>query len=93
MRLDRERRAALEAERKKEERRRWWEGADAMFPVAPSGSGGGSAANAVADDEDLTSMSSRATRMLRYSADYSRWDQWTPSDPATKIDVSTCVAL
>ena len=77
----------LALSRKLEERRRWWEGVDIMRPMESIASGGnGNSSSDVAESEEAERA--RTGRELQYSANYSRWDQWVPSDPASKLEVS-----
>lgn len=83
-RLEESRRKAeeLRLKRKLEERERWWAGAELMT-AKPAGGG-----NEDNDDDDDDSTGKRAVDnrsaiLQRYTADYSRWNEWVPSDPAT----------
>lgn len=45
-------------------------------------------ANDVDDDKAIDSEAAeKQARMNRYLADYSRWDQWVPADPASVLEV------
>ena len=79
---------ALSAARKEEERKRWWDGVDVIHPLptvnaARHDTSGSSVTVAESDEDELA----RSRRELQYSADYSRWNQWIPSDPVTVIEV------
>lgn len=47
----------------------------------------------VAHDSSDEELKKQQTLELRYSANYSRWDEWIPADPATVLEVSTDVSL
>ncbi len=74
----------LEYQRKLEEKKRWWEGVDLMFPISTLST---SSTQKVADDSMDHEIKARQTLELRYSANYSRWDEWIPADPATVLEV------
>jgi tetratricopeptide (TPR) repeat protein len=80
-RLEESRRKAeeLRLKRKLEERERWWAGAELMIakPV------GGDEDNDDDDSAGKRSIDNRSVILQRYTADYSRWNEWVPSDPAT----------
>jgi hypothetical protein len=38
-------------------------------------------------DENENQPNATEKLLQRYTSDYSRWEQWTPSDPATKQEV------
>eukprot|EP00604_Paraphysomonas_vestita_P001519 CAMPEP_0174822658 /NCGR_PEP_ID=MMETSP1107-20130205/17506_1 /TAXON_ID=36770 /ORGANISM="Paraphysomonas vestita, Strain GFlagA" /LENGTH=277 /DNA_ID=CAMNT_0016042253 /DNA_START=22 /DNA_END=852 /DNA_ORIENTATION=+ len=63
---------ALKLKRKQEEKERWWSGAELY--VSPDN-------NKKVEESDVTPL--QFSRMDKYSANYSRWDQWIPQDPAT----------
>lgn len=68
----------LAKQRKIEEKERWWAGADFFVRKRAS--------NASVEDEEGV-ISSETQIAQRYSMDYSRWDSWTPQDPATRAEV------
>lgn len=92
-RLEESRRKAeeLRQQRKQEERERWWVGAELLISDRRErGQSGGS----FEDDDDVEENSfsgeattpasdKRAVVLQRYTADYSRWNEWVPSDPAS----------
>ncbi|CAM9252279.1 unnamed protein product, partial [Ectocarpus fasciculatus] len=71
---------ALALERKKEEHKRWWEGVDVIVPLQAASS----QVTIVKTDEEANT---EQFHRLRYNSNYSRWDQWVPSDPATKLEL------
>ena len=71
----------LREERKKEERERWWAGVEIFKPKQT--------------DETTTTISTptdeeidkKTTILNRYTADYSRWNDWTPTDEVTLTEM------
>lgn len=80
-RLEESRRKAeeLRLQRKLEERERWWAGAE-LFTAHRRGGG-------IVDVEDENSeaknIDPQTLILQRYTADYSRWNEWVPRDPAS----------
>ena len=84
MRLEEQKRKAEELQllRKKEERDRWWAGAE-MFASNPS-----DGLNVHQKDADAgEDHNDRSKLASRYALDYSKWDEWSPNDPATQAEV------
>lgn len=77
---------ALALERKKEEKKRWWDGVDIMVPLNAE------AANNSSKEAEDESDAENFHRM-RYNSNYSRWDQWIPSDPATRLEQEELLKL
>lgn len=67
----------LRRKRKEEEKERWWAGAEIYA----------SRENQSENDLELTPQQSDSRD--RYSANYSRWDQWVPHDPASLQEEAT----
>ena len=63
--------------RKVEEKERWWE-------AARLSKGDSSLDDATEGDEEL---SANERRKLKYSSNYSRWEEWEPSDPVSVEEV------
>mmetsp|Transcript_18858 Transcript_18858/g.31477 ORF Transcript_18858/g.31477 Transcript_18858/m.31477 type:complete len:928 (+) Transcript_18858:73-2856(+) len=81
------RRAELEREaeelrikRKEEERKKWWAGVELFAQSGPEES------TASVDDIDRAQVE-KNIRKERYSMDYSRWNQWQPSDPVSLKEI------
>lgn len=70
------RRIDREAKEKVEERERWWEGADVLYPDHSE----------ELDDsvQNQDGKTARDVQLRKYENDYSKWSEWTPSDPASK---------
>ena len=66
----------LRQQRKLEERERWWAGVEMFTSYRKSGAGDD-------EDDDASRPDPRSVIMQRYTADYSRWNEWVPADPAT----------
>ena len=68
----------LRLQRKLEEKERWWAGSDLFVNQR--------------DTEDLSIVTEKVTekaRLLdRYANDYSRWNDWKPSDPVTLAETA-----
>lgn len=62
----REKEEQLRQQRKAEERERWWTGVEIFKPPNTT--------------TTSSSSSSSATLLSRYTADYSKWESWVPSD-------------
>lgn len=82
------RRAELEREaevlrlkRKEEERKKWWAGVELFANTNDEGQSTSSV-----DDIDRAEVE-KNIRRDRYSMDYSRWNQWQPSDPVSLKEV------
>lgn len=73
--------ADLRVSRKAEERERWWSAADMFARSEVQGS-----------NESEEAADARAQRLLRYTSDYSRWNEWTPADPASIAEESEAKA-
>eukprot|EP01031_Cornospumella_fuschlensis_P037336 gene37336-45329_t len=65
----------LRIQRKQQERERWWSGAEAFKPRQSTESAARSQRQLTEEEEDR-----RALVLSRYTADYSKWEQWSPSD-------------
>lgn len=67
----------LRIERKREERERWWSGAD-FFKLSPQN-------DCIDESENRNELDFiiSTKKSDKYNSDYSRWEQWVPSDPAT----------
>jgi hypothetical protein len=71
---------ALSRKRKEEEKDRWWSGAE--LHVSPS--------NQNKEEHDNNNLTPQeANKRDKYSANYSRWDEWIPQDPATLQEVTS----
>ena len=73
---------ALRIKRSQEEKEKWWQGAD-LFRIHGD----------IEECDDSDEKNSVMDRMARYTADYSRWEQWKPADPATIAEVSRSVVV
>lgn len=82
MRLEEQKKKAaeLKLQRKAQEKDRWWSGAELFASTRTTDS----SVNFCINDE---LVDKKQTELQRYSNDYSRWDQWTPQDPATLAEV------
>lgn len=81
------RRAELEREaeelrikRKEEERKKWWAGVDLFISRDEE------SPTASVDEVDKEQVE-RSILKERYSMNYSRWNQWTPTDPVSLKEV------
>ena len=81
-RLEEQKRRAIELQiqRKSQERERWWSGAD-IFAANRS-----KEEVHVCENDEL--IDKKSQELKKYTADYSRWEQWTPQDPATLEEVT-----
>jgi tetratricopeptide (TPR) repeat protein len=85
-----EREETLRQQRKKEEHDRWWSGAEIYFPK-----GNNQEKEEEEEEEEETKKSSlrenikylRTMKLQRYTADYSKWDRWTPTDDVSQQEI------
>ena len=71
----------LEKERKREEKELWWDGAEFHKKhKMPCEEIDEDASTTLREDDKMK-------QMKKYLADYSRWDEWVPDDPATLLEV------
>lgn len=68
----RERDEKLRLQRKQEEISRWWSGVEFFKPKKDD------------NDNDDNEESAKPSVLSRYTADYSKWESWVPTDEATK---------
>jgi tetratricopeptide (TPR) repeat protein len=80
-----ERNDALASERKKEEHRRWWDGVEVMVPLQET--------STVTIEKSEEEEKAETFHQLRYTSNYSRWNDWTPADPATKMEAAEIASL
>lgn len=73
---------ALKKKRKQEEKEKWWNGADLFRDKIVDNSASNSEA------EDLMEI-----KKQKYTADYSRWEQWVPNDETSIAEVQTDVHI
>ncbi len=73
----------LRLKRKLEERTRWWDGADIVADKVQSKKSKDAASTTVVNRDGEEQMSEEEKIKLRYTADYSRWNDWTPTDSAS----------
>lgn len=81
MKAQREKEEQLRLRRKQEERERWWAGAEMMR----SSKSAEEASNQNVEESDRVE-DAKLRVMSRYTADYSKWDQWRPNDEATRAE-------
>jgi hypothetical protein len=62
--------------RKKEEKDRWWAGSELFVSNKDSED------QTMSSEEELL-QNKRSKQLLGYTADYSRWNEWVPSDPVS----------
>ena len=72
----------LKEERKKEERERWWAGVEIFKPKQTDETT--STTISTPTDEEIDK---KTTILNRYTADYSRWNDWTPTDEVTLTEM------
>jgi hypothetical protein len=79
-----EKTATLKAQRKKEEAERWWAGVDVFRPKTEE----------VVRVVNLSEEEEEKKQMLlnRYKLDYSRWNDWSPSDEASLEEIASLKA-
>ena len=65
---------ALEAKRREEERELWWAGAELFRKTS------------AVEVEEVSWPSTESSLMMRYTNDYSRWEEWEPSDPVSILE-------
>jgi len=76
----------LRLKRKHEERSRWWDGAEVMAEKNQSKRAGNADTTVVgADGEEYITEEEKIKQ--RYNADYSRWNDWTPTDSASLEEI------
>ncbi|RYG65086.1 hypothetical protein EON64_12655 [archaeon] len=78
-RLFLEKEEKLRIQRKQQEKERWWSGAEAFKPRQTSESTPLTARQLTEEEEDRRNL-----MLSRYTADYSRWGQWAPSDEVSR---------
>lgn len=71
----------LREQRKKEEYERWWAGVEIFKPQAAAAST--STVKQISDEE----QDKKTAVLNRYTADYSRWNEWAPTDEATVAEL------
>ena len=69
----------LKEQRKSEERERWWAGVEIFKPRKTEDG------NTLQPLDD-TATDKKVAIVNRYTADYSRWNEWTPTDEASKAE-------
>lgn len=77
MRVQQEKDRQLREQRKKEEFERWWAGVEIFKPKAAS------ASNSTFKQLSEEERDKNTAILNRYTADYSRWNEWTPTDEAS----------
>ena len=73
--------------RKNEERERWWLGADLFVENMNSEK----SSDIVDNDGNIVDINEKIK--ARYTADYSRWNEWKPNDPVTLLEEEEKVKL
>jgi len=85
LKVQQEKARALKEQRKQEEREKWWDGATIFRPRDENDSNSGNSAAKQLTNEEME----KKTQLLnRYTADYSRWNDWTPNDEATLEEIA-----
>ena len=102
MKIQSEKEEKLRLQRKQEEKDRWWAGVEVYKPnVNSSSSSSNSSYSSNSSDgssvdhngEGNSSGSSSKKKssdvdvVSRYTADYSRWNDWIPTDDASKAEI------
>lgn len=77
-----EKERVLAEQRKVEERERWWAGVEIFKPKSERTS---SVVTVTANDD---AEAKKEAIVNRYTADYSRWNEWTPTDEATLAEAA-----
>lgn len=72
----REKAEKLRIQRKKEETERWWAGAEIYKPSKAN-----EEVNTISSDQE---NEKKLQKVLRYTTDYSRWNEWVPDDKVSK---------
>jgi len=81
-----EKEKVLSEQRKVEERDRWWAGVEIFKPrSAPVSSS--------VVIENVNETAKKEAIVNRYTADYSRWNEWTPTDEATLAEAAEAERL
>lgn len=78
-RIQLEKDEALRLQRKQQEKERWWAGAEV---VRPKSAAGPISATALSEEEE----DRRSLVVSRYTADYSKWGSWVPTDEASRLE-------
>ncbi len=67
----REKEEKLRLQRKQEEKERWWSGVEIFRPSSSSNN---------SENKRPLDANSKERLLTRYTADYSKWESWTPDD-------------
>eukprot|EP00981_Chlorochromonas_danica_P002153 scaffold428_cov168-Ochromonas_danica.AAC.18 len=70
---------ALRQQRKAQEKERWWTGAEAFFPKQQSSTPSTTSTTTTSREEEQSQLS-------RYTADYSKWESWQPTDEVSRLE-------
>jgi hypothetical protein len=99
MKIQREKEEKLRLQRKQEEKDRWWAGVEVYKPNVKNRISSSSTSNSSSDHIDrsvdngetnCSSANNKSSNMdivNRYTADYSRWNDWIPTDDASKAEI------
>ena len=98
MKIQREKEEKLRLQRKQEEKDRWWAGVEVYKPnvknrINSSTSNSSSdhidrsVDNGETNSSSANNKSSNMDIVNRYTADYSRWNDWIPTDDASKAEI------
>jgi hypothetical protein len=93
MKIQKEEDEKLRLQRKQEEKDRWWAGVEVYKPnvknriSTSSDHVDGSVDNGVTNSSSAINKGSTMDVVNRYTADYSRWNDWIPTDDASKAEI------